>query len=55
MSTDNSVSTGPVPIVVQELLLDRIEESKANPRRTFDETKLRELAEDQCGENRSRS
>ncbi|MCL5287369.1 MAG: ParB/RepB/Spo0J family partition protein [Acidobacteria bacterium] len=30
---------------IQELSLDRIQESKANPRRTFDETKLREFAE----------
>lgn len=45
MSLDNSVSTGSVPIEVLDILLDRIEESKANPRRTFDETKLQELAE----------
>ena len=29
---------------VQDIPLDRIQESKTNPRRTFDETKLAELA-----------
>jgi ParB family chromosome partitioning protein len=43
--TVDQISTPTVRIEVQELGLDRIQESKGNPRRTFDETKLRELAE----------
>jgi ParB family chromosome partitioning protein len=34
----------PVTSSVQDISLDRIQESKTNPRRTFDETKLAELA-----------
>ena len=39
--------SGPVPPAVssvQDILLNRIQESKTNPRRTFDEAKLAELA-----------
>lgn len=45
LSTHESVSTLAIRIQIQELRLDRIQESKGNPRRTFDEAKLRELAE----------
>src|SRR5256885_6952267 len=33
-----------VPSSVQDIPINRIQESKTNPRRTFDETKLAELA-----------
>lgn len=33
-----------VPSSIQDIPLNRIQESKTNPRRTFDETKLAELA-----------
>jgi ParB family transcriptional regulator, chromosome partitioning protein len=39
-----SKTTPPVVSSVQDIPLDRIQESKTNPRRTFDETKLAELA-----------
>ncbi|MGH7828993.1 MAG: ParB/RepB/Spo0J family partition protein, partial [Candidatus Binatia bacterium] len=45
MNTDERISALTVRMEIQELSLDRIQESKANPRRTFDESKLRELAE----------
>jgi len=45
LTLDQDVSTPPVPIQVQELSLDCIQESKGNPRRFFDEAKLLELAE----------
>ena len=34
----------PVMSLVQDIPLNRIQESKTNPRRSFDETKLAELA-----------
>lgn len=45
MSATQSVSPRPVPMEVQEIPLDRIQESTGNPRRFFDEAKLLELAE----------
>ncbi|MCI0718093.1 MAG: ParB/RepB/Spo0J family partition protein [Acidobacteria bacterium] len=45
MSIGESVSTQPVPMEVRAVSLDRIQESKDNPRRFFDEAKLLELAE----------
>lgn len=45
MSVGESVSTHPVRREVEELSLNSIQESSGNPRRTFDETKIRELAE----------
>lgn len=45
MSAAQSVSTRPVQMEVHEISLDCIRESDGNPRRTFDEAKLRELAE----------
>ncbi len=45
MSVAHSVSSRPVPTEVQEISLERIQESKGNPRRVFDQAKLRELAE----------
>ena len=44
MSATQTASTRPVPMEVQEICLDRIQESRGNPRRFFDETKLLELA-----------
>ena len=43
VSTTNAAS--PVPVSVQEIPLSKISESKTNPRRQFDETKLAELAD----------
>lgn len=45
MSATESVSIRPVPMEVQKISLDRIQESTGNPRRIFDEAKLLELAE----------
>jgi ParB family chromosome partitioning protein len=44
MSATQTASARPVPMEVQEICLDRIQESRGNPRRFFDETKLLELA-----------
>ncbi|MCL4524864.1 MAG: ParB/RepB/Spo0J family partition protein [Acidobacteria bacterium] len=45
MSAAQGVETRPFPMELREISLDRIQESKGNPRRTFDEAKLRELAD----------
>lgn len=49
MNAGTAVSTSsaasPVPVSVQEIPLSKISESKTNPRRQFDETKLAELAD----------
>src|SRR5579859_885328 len=49
MNAATAVSTSsaaiPVPVNVQEIPLGKISESKTNPRRQFDETKLAELAD----------
>lgn len=49
MNAATAVSTtkaaSPVPVSVQEIPLSKISESKTNPRRQFDETKLAELAD----------
>ncbi len=45
MSATQRVSNQSVAMKVLEIPLDRIQESKGNPRRSFDEAKLRELAE----------
>jgi ParB family transcriptional regulator, chromosome partitioning protein len=49
MNAATAVSTSsaaiPVPVSVQEIPLSTISESKTNPRRQFDETKLAELAD----------
>ncbi len=45
MTVKQGVSTQALRIEVQGLSLDCIQESQGNPRRTFDEAKLRELAE----------
>src|SRR5580692_9452711 len=42
VNTSNTIP--PLVSLVQDIPLDRIQESKTNPRRTFDETKLAELA-----------
>src|SRR5579872_7460154 len=44
MNAATVVSTTPVLVSVQEIPLSKISESKTNPRRQFDETKLAELA-----------
>src|SRR5271170_8392862 len=44
MAVNASKAVAPFVSLVQDLPLDRIRESKTNPRRTFDETKLAELA-----------
>src|SRR5271168_3290092 len=44
MAVNASKAVAPFVFLVQDLPLDRIHESKTNPRRTFDETKLAELA-----------
>lgn len=44
VSTTSTASSG-VPISVQEIPLSKISESKTNPRRQFDESKLAELAD----------
>src|SRR5271168_104884 len=44
MAVNASKAVAPFVSLVQDLPLDRIQESKTNPRRTFDETKLAELA-----------
>jgi hypothetical protein len=44
VTANNAIA--PVTSSVQDISLDRIQESKTNPRRTFDETKLAELAGD---------
>ena len=43
LSTTNAASV--VSVSVQEIPLSKIAESKTNPRRQFDETKLAELAD----------
>ncbi|MGB6875871.1 MAG: ParB/RepB/Spo0J family partition protein [Candidatus Acidiferrales bacterium] len=45
MNAATVVSTTPVLVSVQEIPLSKISESKTNPRRQFDETKLAELAD----------
>ncbi|MBI1748225.1 MAG: ParB/RepB/Spo0J family partition protein [Acidobacteria bacterium] len=45
MSEAQSTSSRPAPVGVQEISLNRIRESKGNPRRFFDEAKLQELAD----------
>src|SRR5271168_940572 len=45
MAVNASKAVAPFVSLVQDLPLDRIQESKTNPRRTFDETKLAELAD----------
>jgi ParB family transcriptional regulator, chromosome partitioning protein len=44
MAVNASKAVAPFVSLVQDIPLDRIQESKTNPRRTFDETKLAELA-----------
>jgi len=44
MNEEQVVSQTTNPTTIQEISLDRIRESKTNPRRIFDEAKLRELA-----------
>jgi ParB family chromosome partitioning protein len=44
MSTAIAVNQGHLTSSMQDIPLERIRESKTNPRRTFDETKLAELA-----------
>ncbi len=44
VAVNASSSIAPVVSSVQDIPLNRIQESKTNPRRTFDETKLAELA-----------
>src|SRR5271163_1963311 len=44
MAVTASKAVAPCVSLVQDLPLDRIQESKTNPRRVFDETKLAELA-----------
>lgn len=44
MNSAIAVNQGRVTSSVLDISLERIQESKTNPRRTFDETKLRELA-----------
>ena len=45
MNEEQVVSQTNNPTTIQEISLDRIRESKTNPRRVFDEAKLRELAD----------
>ncbi len=45
MSVAQSVSSQSVSLEVHEISLDRIQESNGNPRRVFDEARLRELAD----------
>jgi ParB family chromosome partitioning protein len=45
MNEEQVVSPTTNPTTIQEISLDRIRESKTNPRRAFDEAKLRELAD----------
>jgi ParB/RepB/Spo0J family partition protein len=44
VAVNKSSAIPPMVSSVQDIPLNRIEESKTNPRRTFDETKLAELA-----------
>jgi len=44
-AVSTSSAASPVPVSVQEIPLSKISESKTNPRRQFDETKLAELAD----------
>jgi ParB family transcriptional regulator, chromosome partitioning protein len=44
-AVSTSKAASPVPVSVQEIPLSKISESKTNPRRQFDETKLAELAD----------
>jgi ParB family transcriptional regulator, chromosome partitioning protein len=45
MNEEQVVSQTTNPTTIQEISLDRIRESRTNPRRAFDEAKLRELAD----------
>lgn len=45
MTADQCVPIPSASMEIQEIFLERIRESKGNPRRNFDEAKLRELAE----------
>src|SRR5712664_2774690 len=45
MVASGTKAVPPVVLSIQDILLGKIRESKTNPRRTFDETKLAELAE----------
>lgn len=45
MNEEQVVSQTPIPSTIEQLRLDRILESKTNPRRVFDEAMLRELAD----------
>jgi hypothetical protein len=43
IAVNTSNTNPPVMSLVQDIPLNRIQESKTNPRRTFDEAKLAEL------------
>jgi hypothetical protein len=45
MSTGQVVPCAIIPIAIRELSWEQIRESSTNPRRAFDEAKLKELAE----------
>jgi hypothetical protein len=49
MNSSIAVNPGHLTSSVLDIPLERIRESKTNPRRTFDETKLAELADSVAG------